>query len=158
MLVASLSTTQHQQLLQLYLRFIREHASKLSTPNDLSLRAVSLELVLVILHVARATTAPVRYDASRWLQPYWVPEGLRRAWPLDERAQMMEKLISLASWREEEAWRAAAEMGAAATRREIKKVARAAKAQHDKVPLIAIRLPYECHLIAIRSPASSGGI
>jgi hypothetical protein len=50
---------------------------------------------------------------------------------------MMEKLISLASWREEEAWRAAAEMGAAATRREIKKVARAAKAQHDKVPLIA---------------------
>ena len=149
MLVASLSTTQHQQLLQLYLRFIREHASQLSTPNDLSLRAVSLELVLVILHVARATTAPVRYDASRWLQPYWVPEGLRRAWPLDERAQMMEKLISFASWREEEAWRAAAEMGAAATRREIKKVARAAKAQHEKVPLIAIRLPSDCHPIAI---------
>ena len=103
--------------------------------------------MLIILHVARSTTAPVRYESSRWLQPYGVPEGLRRAWPLDERAQLMEKLISFASWREEEAWRAAAEMGAAATRREIKKVAREVKAQHEKVS--AVRLPSDCHPIAI---------
>ena len=68
--------------------------------------------MLIVNHVARATTTAVRYDTSLWLKPLFVPDNLKHAWLIDQRAQLLQYLIQWATWREEEAWRAAQEIGA----------------------------------------------
>ena len=145
--------SEHQRLLQLYLGFLREHMNKLADPTAVDTRALCLELMLIVLHVryasphisppppwpsptssptllvivrpSYATTTAVRYDAMRWLKPLYVPEPLRHAWPLDHRAELLESLILWATWREEEAWRAAQEMGAAVKKYQVKKATKA---------------------------------
>ena len=79
---------------QLYIAFIREHTRSLVDPTNVQLRPLCLELMLIILHVARATTTATRYDAARWLKPFFVPESLKHAWPLDQRADLLGHLIT----------------------------------------------------------------
>jgi len=101
--LADANKSEHQRLLQLCLAFVREHMNALDNPTNLETQPLCLELALIVAYLAKATTTAVRYDASRWLKPLFIPESLRNAWPIKERRHLLEQFKAWATWREEEA-------------------------------------------------------
>ena len=100
--LADAEKSEHHRLLQLSIGFVREVMPALEAPHKKTEadHAFCLELVLLVCHLARATTSAVRYDGAKWLKPLYVPDSLRNAWPLNEKQRVLALLKEWCSWRE----------------------------------------------------------
>ena len=100
--LADAEKSEHHRLLQLSIGFVREVMPALEAPHKKTEadHAFCLELVLLVCHLARATTSAVRYDGATWLKPLYVPDSLRNAWPLNEKQRVLALLKEWCSWRE----------------------------------------------------------